>query len=199
MSMKKFLLSAFALIFAMTVSADVEIGTGSSFSGEKTEGTQVASTSSVTWSVGADTWSSTGSGSLYINSTSSTSFSKTGTNGSTNPVMSTITKSDGSGTISQGLPTSGSYHKFTVSADGYLYLVGKLSTKKNYIAFEGENRIPYYWAAYDATATGVVSFDLSKQTGLLSKDNNSYIANDSTVQYPKTYIARQGLVQVLTL
>ncbi len=194
--MKKFLLSAFALIFAMTVFADVEIG-GITVSFDKdgtayTEETQIGSTTSVSWLVGVDTWSSTGSNTLVINGTSK-SFSSNGAAGSTAPTMSKITRTDGGNDISQGYPTAGAYHKFTVSADGYLYMIFKCNTSKNYIAYEGTNRIPFYFVSCDDD--GMFSFDLAKQTQILSKDNNSYIANDSTIQTPTTYLTRDGLTK----
>lgn len=63
-------------------------------------------------------------------------------------------------------PVSGAYFQFKAKADGYLYVVGKLSSNKSYTVFEEGSAIPYQYAqgtdgaalanpaTYDLTGTG---------------------------------------------
>ncbi len=206
--MKKFLLSAFALVFAMAVNAAIEKGDASNANPE-ISGTAFETAATVTfcegnivtWRGGSSLWQSTGTGSYSItikNSNESSdeettefSLSNGATGKSSNPVMSTI---DGT-SISQGLPTSGTYYEFAVAEgyNGYLYIIAKTNTKKNYIAFEGETRIPYYWAGYDENVGKVVSFDLSEEEEALNSDDNNYIADSYKIDSIGAYFDEQNI------
>ncbi len=180
--MKKILLSAFALIFAMTVGATVEIGTAENANPSLYDDSDAAAAAKtaeddttsptfcsgeiVTWTGGADYWYKTGTSSVDINSTS-VSFSN-GATGENNP---TINGSNVNGKTT-GLPDSGTYYQFKVTQNGYLYILGKFDTSKHYVAWEGENRMPYVFAGYDKSLKQVLTCDMSEKATL---DENGYI------------------------
>lgn len=69
-------------------------------------------------------------------------------------------------------PVSGAFFQFTAKGDGYLYVVGKFSSNKNYTVFEEGSAIPYQYVqatdgtklpqvlAYDLTGTGTTTDDV---------------------------------------
>ncbi|MCD8203162.1 MAG: hypothetical protein LUD48_05950 [Prevotella sp.] len=192
--MKKILLGAFALIAAMTVNAQ-EIGFADSqeFSDAYDLGGVVETRcvlhdgDNVTWLAGgSDTWDYGGSSfRFYINDETDNIQKSNGAKGSANPGMSTT-----DGGVAQGAPTSGAYHIFDVKTDGYLYVLAKLNTNKNYVAIEEGDRIPYYWAAYK-DGEGVISYNLMDQTDMLDYNadlDEYFIKDDVTVQKPNYYI-----------
>lgn len=60
-------------------------------------------------------------------------------------------------------PVSGAFFRFTAKGDGYLYVVAKMSSNKNYTVFEEGSAIPYlYVQATDGTKLPqVISYDLT--------------------------------------
>ncbi len=204
--MKKVLLSAFALIFAMTVFADdLEICNSftvpsSAVNEELT--TVIGSTTNVTWYAGRDTWKasnpSNSTNPAYFTINGQTANFSSGLCGNANPsylqydangnVLRDWTEAaDSIKSISSSdveLPDSGGYVKFTVAADGYLYVFGKYNTNKNFVVWEGETRIPYKWVAYDSENT-VISYDLSTIEAALDDEGN--ISTTYKIQTPKDY------------
>lgn len=131
--MKKQFLFVAALMSASLASAQVEVGqTVQLEAGAATAGTLLAESESVTMTLAFDdeikntscemnSFTSATVGDLTLNL-------KQGVTGSTNPSGMSVTST----------PTGGFVLKFNVKKDGYLYVLGKLSSNKNYWAFETE-------------------------------------------------------------
>ncbi len=149
------LLSLFCALCSFTWAA-TETGTADSsvtgsWSGTVSAGTVLHTGTYITWSLAfADDWSSGGcSATFNINETD---VASQGAVGNTNPVL---------GTGTQGYPTSGAVFKFEAKADGYLYILFKANTKRTYLVWEGEDRIPYSFACDEETYGNVLSYNLS--------------------------------------
>ncbi len=153
--MKKVLLSAVTLFAAICVNAQ-EVGQISSddlgITSDATSvaaGTEFAKTTNVTMSAGADDTyknpSCSGGGVSYIKFDGNQVDGTVGIQGQTNP------KDVDGGTSSTTLvkPATGAFYTFDVAADGYLYVVGKISTNKAYSVFEESTAIGYTLAAAD--------------------------------------------------
>ena len=146
--MKKILLSAMALVAAMSMNAqeivafnvdnalglDADNGTG------LTAGTVLGESASVVATVGADdtykpqTVKATINGTEYVG----------GLQGNGNP--KDADSNNPSSSLQQ--PVQGAYLSFDVKADGYLYVIHKASSAKAYTVFEEGTAIGYTFAAY---------------------------------------------------
>lgn len=75
--------------------------------------------------------------------------------------------------VSLTAPKSGAYFEFKSKGDGYLYVIGKFTSNKNYAVFEEGAAIPFFYSTVTAQdvipGKDVVSFDL---TGTGSKDED---------------------------
>lgn len=153
--MKKILLSAVTLLAAISVNAQ-EVGQidpdGLGITTDLTSvtgGTVLAQTSSVTMYCGADdsykSTASNGGGISKISFDDNVVDGTVGIQGNTNP------KDVDGGTPSTSLvkPSSGAFFTFDVAADGYLYVVGKISSNKSYSVFEEGTCIGYTLAFAD--------------------------------------------------
>ncbi|MCD8203163.1 MAG: hypothetical protein LUD48_05955 [Prevotella sp.] len=195
--MRKILLGAFALFAAVAVNAQ-EFGYADSqeFSDALDMGGVVDATcllhegDNVTWSVGADTWKSGGASFRFtVNDDTENVQKSNGATGSNNPTVG----ADQSG---QGAPTGGAYFIFDVKTDGYIYVLAKVNTNKNYLVWEEGDRIPYYWGAYDSTY-GLVSYNLYDYADLLdyNADLDEYFINeDVKLDKPYVYLVDEGLI-----
>ncbi|MCD8296465.1 MAG: hypothetical protein LUC88_02725 [Prevotella sp.] len=175
--MKKFLLGAFALFTAVAVNAqNFEVGHAdelnlSSDAQELTEETAVHTGTNVVWYLGVGKWTKSGAGTtVTVTDTEGNSESVGFSTGATSDANPTVdgTNVDGKTT---SLPNAGTYVKFEVKKDGYLYVLGKYSVAKVFVVWEGEQRIPYYFAAADETSQAVISFDL-KDYATLNDDGS---------------------------
>lgn len=147
--MKKILLSAVALVVAMNMNAQTEsafmnteaLGLGSE-AVPVAAGTVMCSSTSIqmqaayedTYKAVAMAGESDASNQVVIAGT--TYDMPTGAQGQTNPKENSLGTINADKTCTGG-QTSGAVYKFTVAADGYLYVFGKLSSNKNYYAWEG--------------------------------------------------------------
>lgn len=195
--MKKILLSAVALVAAMSVNAQ-EFAPFTSAAAEKVGfvadgdgnyakiavkgGTVLVETESVTCTLAYDQ-SECGRTGLSKNDVqiNGTDFgSETGIQGNDN----------GPGTAASAgtYPENACMYKFTIKNDGYLYVFHKASANKNYVVFESKLRIPYVYSAADGGA-----YDLNTVAGAI--DNSlgyPIIANDYAIGQAQTY-AGEGL------
>ncbi len=179
--MKKIILSAFALIFAMTSFAAIETGSAEAFNLPTDSTGVVASTPTfyegtyVTWTGGEDQWYVGGSATYTIND-ESIAF-KNGPTARQNPYYynsyyGTETSLDGSST---SRANKGAYYQFTSTVDGTLYILGKFDTKRHYIAWQGSTRIPYKLIGYDTDKAKVVSVDLNDLPTEAPDDGSAYL------------------------
>ncbi len=180
--MKKFLLCVFALFAAMTMNAqsleigiidgdiiyeypevvtDAEKGT---IKYELPAGTMLGTTDHVTCT------------NLYLDDFATTSVSYglvvagnevnkngSGLQGNTNGPASAAS----AGTY----PEQGCIYQFETSADcpdGYLYLIHKASYNKNYVVYEEQDRLPYFFSMYDSSAEIYGSYDLMDIDGAVT-------------------------------
>lgn len=180
--MKKLLLSAVTLFAAISVNAQ-EVGQidpdGLGITSDDVSvagGTVLAQMTSVTMYCGADDTykcpSSTGGGISKISFDDNVVDGTVGIQGNTNP------KDIDGGTPSTTLiqPASGAFFTFDVAADGYLYVVGKISSNKSYTVFEEGTCIGYTLAFADNSG----SFDA---VNFITIDND---AEDDGVPYVTT-------------
>ncbi len=194
--MKKFLLVAFALVFAMTINAQTEIGYADDEDWEVTAGDPDNTPlfhdgDYITWSAAfSDEWKTGGAsyGTCLVNGEEVT---HNGAVGSNNPTRETITTINEDGTItevSQGTPTGCAVFQFVAKADGYLYIFAKCNTNKNYLAYEEGTRIPYSFACWRNGSSW--SYDLNNIPEALVYDSSVdayYISDTYTVQVPGYY------------
>lgn len=176
--MKKSLLFVAALAASMSINAQESCYFGTSLSLTETAtgvsaGTACGSTSLVDATIGADdsykTVSINGpkdsqSGSfrnLVIDGVTLTETDCQGVQGNSNP--KDIDGSTPASTLKD--PATGAYFQFTAKGDGYLYVVGKMSSNKAYTAFEEGSAIPYQYAqGTDGTKLPqALCFDLAGQ------------------------------------
>jgi hypothetical protein len=178
--MKKILLSAMALVAAMSVNAQVEIGAMTQeradaiFVGEPNTA-QKDKTDLTNWKLDAGTvlfqtesvvctnlfsddygYAKTGLSKNNVKVNGEDFGSVTGIQGSVN--------GPGTAASTGEFPTQGCVYHFVPSKDGYLYVMHKASANKNYVVFEEKTRIPYIFSAetgaYDlATIEGATVTD----------------------------------------
>jgi hypothetical protein len=192
--MKKFLLSAMALVAAMSVNAqefcafNAEENADFAATGITTDkiavvgGTIIGKTESVTAKIGADDeYKSSSIGTITLGDASING----GLQGNNNP-------KDADGLVpSESLvaPAGGAYYVFDVAKDGYLYVLQNSSSNKAYTVFEEGEAIGYTFSAYWKNGTlptgkGVYSYEL-KGAG---EFNQLKEAGISKVLWPEEYI-----------
>lgn len=158
--MKKILLSAAALVAAMSVNAQeycalnvdenadfAALNLSSDAATSVDKGKVLGKTASVTMKVGADdTYKLVGCNNIAIGSDVNI---KGGAQGQTNP------KDAGSYSPNTTLqaPVSGAFFQFDVAQDGYLYVLHKASSNKAYTVFENEAAIGYTYSAIGDAST----------------------------------------------
>ena len=161
--MKKFLLSAAALMAAMTMNAqevcvfnaDNAMGLDSENGTALTAGTVLGETASIVATVGGDDTYKPQSATFTVNGTDITG----GLQGGTNP-------KDADGLVpatSLVQPAGGAFLVFEAKADGFLYVMHKASSNKAYTVFEEGVAISYTFTAIGDAATdlgAVYSFTL---------------------------------------
>lgn len=171
--MKKILLSAVALVAAMSVNAQEfcsfnEENTDFAALGLTTEaaaqkgGTVIGKTTSITAAIGADdNYKTVGCNGVNCGET----LIKGGLQGAGNP------KDADGGTPSSTLiaPVSGAYLEFAATDDGWLYVIHKASSNKAYTVFEEGQAIGYTFAAI-----GDASTDLGAVYGYTIKGGGEY-------------------------
>ena len=148
--MKKVLLSAMALVAAMSMNAQVEIavidadalGLSSDAAVTVPAGTKLMETESVVCTLtdlNDQDCKATGLSKNNVKINGADFGSTTGIQGNTN----------GPGTAaSEGaFPTAGCIYHFVPNKDGFLYVIHKASANKNYVVFEEKFRIPYIFAS----------------------------------------------------
>ncbi|MCD8297576.1 MAG: hypothetical protein LUC88_08385 [Prevotella sp.] len=187
--MRKFLLGAFALFAALAVNAQTETGYRTvTFTTQDTDGNDVYTTvgsdsilinengTYIDWYTGTnDDFKDGGaSGSVTVNNVTVT---YKGAVGGTNPSM-------GRSPQNQGYPTAGGYFVFNAKGDGYLYILAKVNTEKNYLVFEDGVRIPYIWSADYSTTGTTISFDLNEVEGAVE---DGYISDNYKILTAKDY------------
>ena len=161
--MKKFLLSAAALMAAMTMNAqevcvfnaDNAMGLDSENGTALTAGTVLGETASIVATVGGDDTYKPQSATFTVNGTDITG----GLQGGTNP------KDADGGVPATTLvqPAGGAFLVFEAKADGFLYVMHKASSNKAYTVFEEGVAISYTFTAIGDAATdlgAVYSFTL---------------------------------------
>jgi hypothetical protein len=149
--MKKILLSAAALMVAMSMNAqeicafDSEALGVTSDGVALTAGTVIGETASIVAKVGADDTYKAQSATFTVGDQTIAG----GLQGSTNP------KDADGGTASSTLlpPASGAFLQFEAKADGFLYVMHKASSNKAYTVFEEGTAISYTFAAIGSADT----------------------------------------------
>ncbi len=202
--MKKILLSAFALIFAVTSFAGI-VETGSAENAnlpesapEDTSTPTFCTGKYITWTGGSDTWYAGGSATFTIND-SEVEF-KNGPTASTNPAI------DGTGidATTTNLPNEGAYYQFVTKEFGYLYIFGEFDTSQHYVVWEScynvssevsaieDHRIPYTFVAYDETVDdNVITCDLSTLAAE-NIDENGYLLESYPIETLGEYLTTAG-------
>ncbi len=151
--MKKILLSAVALMAAMTINAqevctlnaDNALGLDADNGTALTAGTVIGETASIVATVGADDTYKPQS----VKATVTGGEINGGLQGNSNP------KDADGGTPSSSLiaPASGAFLQFEAKADGFLYVIHKASSNKAYTVFEEGTAIGYTFAAIGDAST----------------------------------------------
>ena len=188
--MKKILLSAMALVAAMSVNAQEfapftneaadKVGLSADGKVEVKGGTVLLETASVTCTLAYDQ-AECGRTGLSSNNVviGETNFgSETGIQGSTN--------GPGAAASAGEYPESGAcMYKFTVKKDGYLYVFHKSSANKNYVVFENKLRVPYIYSANDGGA-----YDLNAVAGAVDETTYGFpvIAADFAIDQAQNII-----------
>jgi len=173
--MKKILLSAMALVAAMSVNAQVEIGAMTQeradaiFVGEPNTA-QKDKTDLTNWKLDAGTVLFQTESVICTNLYSDDyGYAKTGLSknnvkvngedfGSVTGIQGSV---NGPGTAASTgeFPTQGCIYHFVPSKDGYLYVLHKASANKNYVVFEEKTRIPYIYSAADGGAYDLATIE----------------------------------------
>ena len=147
--MKKLLLSAMALVAAMSVSAQTEMGVIdaealglSSDAITVPAGTKLIETESVVCTLtdlNDQECKATGLSKNDVKVNGADFGSTTGIQGNTN--------GPGTAASTGEFPTQGCIYHFVPNKDGFLYVIHKASANKNYVVFEEKTRIPYIFAS----------------------------------------------------
>lgn len=174
--MKKILLSAMALVAAMSVNAQAEWAAmndeaaAAIFVGDpntpakdgETEnknwllnaGTEILKTENVTCTILYDNqygYGKTGLSKNNVKINGEDFGSTTGIQGS---------KNGPGNAASEGVfPTEGCVYHFVPAKDGYIYVIHKASANKNYVVFEEKTRIPYIYSAADGGAYDLATIE----------------------------------------
>ncbi len=189
--MRKILLGAFALCAAMAVNAQTETGYASSdvtdnLTAYLPAGTVLNDGTYITWSIGVgDTYKKGGASATVAINSDNVKFA--GVTGSTNPSTigedgTTITSCNGKTTE---IPDTGTVYNLAAHSDGYLYVLGKVSTSKPCIVWKDGKRIPYVWVADDSANQAVISFDLSDKADL---DEDGAVSDSYEILQPDEYV-----------
>lgn len=191
--MKKILLSAVALVAAMSVNAQefcsfneenadfAALGLTTD-KASKAGGTVIGKTASITAAIGAtDDYKLVGCNGVNCGE----NLIKGGLQGNANP-------KDANGDTpsnSLGAPAAGAYLEFAATDDGWLYVIHKASSNKAYTVFENGNALGYTFAAI-----GDASTDLGAVYGYTIKGGGefNYLADGgvTSVEYPEQIICR---------
>ncbi len=196
--MKKFLLCVFALFAAMTMNAqsleictiDGEVIYDFPYDTEASKydvpaGTVLGTTDHVTCTNLYEDLFGTTSLSFGLVIAGNEVSKVSGLQGNTNgPLTAT---SDGT------YPEQGCIYQFETSADcpdGYLYLIHKASYNKNYVVYEEQDRIPYFFSMYDSSAGIYGSYDLMDVEGAVTwsdKFQEYLVTEGYSIQQPQVY------------
>ncbi len=203
--MKKILLSAMALVAAMSVNAQVEIGAMTQeradaiFVGEPNTA-QKDKTDLTNWKLDAGTvlfqtesvictnlysddygYAKTGLSKNNVKVNGEDFGSVTGIQGSVNGPATAASTGE--------FPTQGCIYHFVPSKDGYLYVLHKASANKNYVVFEEKTRIPYIYSAADGGA-----YDLATIEGATVTDGEGIttIAPDYAIGKAQEIFGEEG-------
>ncbi|MCH5308758.1 MAG: hypothetical protein J1E58_02775 [Prevotella sp.] len=187
--MKKILLSAMALVAAMSVNAQefgpltAEATAALGLTGDLSPlaaGTELAKTASVTLTVANADDFKTSAGIEGITLGGTDLGSTACVQGNSNP--------PGAAASEGQYPEAGCVYKFTVSQDGYLYVFHKSSANKNYVVWENKLRIPYIYSAADGGA-----YDLEKVEGAtVTVDGIISIADGFAIDQAQNIIGTEG-------
>ena len=173
--MKKILLSAVALVAAMSVDAQ-EIGAITQATVDAlgvgtdavalTGGTEVLSTTSVKMSIKYDdSFKSTGLSKNNVKVGETDFGSETGIQGSTNGPAAALTGS---------YPETGCIYHFDVAKDGYLYIIHKGTNSKGYVVYEEKTARPAYtFAMTDGTTAWSYDLASAKYPDIDQKDKET--------------------------
>ena len=176
--MKKFLLSAAAIMAAMTMNAqevctfnaENVLGLDADNGTALTAGTVIGETASIVATIGADDTYKPQS----VKATAGDTEIDGGLQGATNPK-----DEDGaSSNTTLKVPVSGAFLQFEAKADGFLYVIHKASSNKAYTVFEEGEAIGYTFAAignkdplpevYEFTLAGAGEYNWLKEAGITS-------------------------------
>ena len=201
--MKKILLSAMALVAAMSVNAqeictfnaDNALGLDSDNGTALSAGTVIGETASIVASVGADDTYKPQS----VKAVAGDTEINGGLQGSTNPK-----DEDGaSSNTTLKVPVSGAYLQFEAKADGFLYVIHKASSNKAYTVFEEGEAIGYTFAAignkdplpevYQFTLAGAGEFNWLKEAGITSVEfaEQEYLKATDKAAYDARWAAQE--------
>ena len=203
--MKKMLLSAALLIAAFSANAQeivtidgTTLGLNADAATEVAAGTEIGRTASgsvVATTLYTDKFKCVGmkKGTVSINGTQVSLPDGAAIQGSTN--VSGSAASEGT------YPTTGCAYRFTVSQDGYLYLIISASGNKNYVVFEEEtSRMPYIFSMENSNGgdlnNALYYFDLSKMDGATYYDEeigDYYVSPDFAIQQPSQIITGESV------
>lgn len=203
--MKKMLLSAALLIAAFTANAQ-EVVT--------IDGTTLGLNADVATSVKAGTEiGRTASGSVVATTRFDDSFKSVGMKNGTVSIngnqislpdgaaIQGTTNGPGSAASEGTYPTTGCIYRFTVTQDGYLYLIISASGNKNYVVFEEElNRMPYVFSMENTNGkdanNALYYYDLSKMEGATYYDEtvqDYYVTQGYAIQQPSQIVTGESV------
>lgn len=197
--MKKILLSVVALMATVSMSAQVETcaidpaTSGVNADGvELAAGTELGKSASVTCTVTfTDTYKANDNKTKFTVNGADFDLNGMGVQGSTNGPATAW-----NGTVEDPYPATGCVYHFVPSKDGYLYIIHKGSSAKNYVVFEEKARIPYIYTMLNGgieSLPAVFGYDLNKIEGAtVEADGIVNIKTDYAIGWPETLAGYTG-------
>jgi hypothetical protein len=199
--MKKILLSAVALMATMSMNAQVEMcaidgeAAGANSDGvELAAGTELGKTASVTCTVKYnDTFKVNDNKTMFKVNDADFDLNGKGIQGSTNGP-----KACWDGTDPGFYPENGCIYQFVASQDGYIYVIHKGSSNKNYVVYEEKTRVPYIYTmingGIDDLPTPTFGYDLNKIEGATVTDGEGVttVVETFAIDWPERLAGHTG-------
>ena len=193
--MKKILLSVMALVAATSVNAQVEVCAidGATIAGSDltalTAGTELGKTESVTCTIAFDDqFKGNDLKTMFKVGETDLDCNGKGIQGNTN--------GPGSAASEGVYPDAGCVYRFVSSKDGYIYVLHKGSSAKNYVVFEEKARIPYIYTMINGGIEGlpeVFGYDVNALEGATETvDGITNVKEGFAIAWPETLAGYTG-------